>query len=173
MNTTGDSPASGDCPRFTPALPLKLSHGQHHVKGKPAHRRRGVERILSRQESTACPVNPFQGICRVSNRTGEAVELVDNDAVKLTGLNQAKALLEAGTVSLRTGLIEIRKPADDLVTASNRNGLDPFTLNIRRNEPLTTAARHPGHADISRQILHPAITVASTKQPRRRAEREK
>ena len=62
-------------------LPLELGERQKHVQHQPAHGGRGVELLGHRDERDALAFEEFSQLRKVHERTGQPVDLVDDDDV--------------------------------------------------------------------------------------------
>src|SRR5690606_5794171 len=65
-------------------LALKLGKGQEHIQRQPAHRCRGVELLRHRDEGHVVGIEYLHDLGKVHQRTGQAVDLVDDDHVDLS-----------------------------------------------------------------------------------------
>ena len=75
-------------------LALELREAQQHVQGQPAHAGRGVEGLGHRDEGGACRIQPFHELGEVGERTGQPVDLVDDDLIDLASLEIAHQPLQ-------------------------------------------------------------------------------
>jgi hypothetical protein len=84
-------------------LALELGEGQHHVQRQPAHRGGGVEVLGDRDESHAVLFKDLDQLGEVHQGAGQAVDLVDHDAVDLAGLDVGQQALQGGPLQGTAG----------------------------------------------------------------------
>src|SRR5258708_14634322 len=85
-------------------LPLKLGEGQKHVKRQPAHRSRGVELLGDRDERHAMCIEQFDQLGKVGQRSRQAIDLVDDNNIKLPRTDIVQQSVEVGKIGRPTGI---------------------------------------------------------------------
>ena len=84
-------------------LALELGERQQHVEGQPSHRRGGVELLGHRDKRHAVPVEQLDQLGEVRQRTGQAVDLVDDDDVDLSGSDVGQQPLQGRAIGIAAG----------------------------------------------------------------------
>jgi hypothetical protein len=77
-----------------PFLATRLSPAE----GQTTHRGRGVELLGDRDEGDVMGIEQFDQFCKVSQRSGEAIDLIDHDDVDLVGSDIVQKLLQVRTI---------------------------------------------------------------------------
>ena len=84
-------------------LALELGKRQQDVEGQPPHRGGGVELLGHRDEGHAVLVEQLDQLGEVRQRAGQAVDLVDDDDVDLSGSHILEQPLQRRAVGVATG----------------------------------------------------------------------
>src|SRR5262249_33473384 len=148
-----DTTSNGRADRARPVLldPLQLELGDQgqDPNREAAHRGRAVEVVLDRDEPGAGLVQAANRLERVDRRAGEAVEPRHHDSAGLAPLAARERLLELGSLELRTRLVELFPPVDDLDLVQLRPVRDLLALYLRGDERLAFTAGTAADADVT------------------------
>ena len=79
-------------------LALELGKGQQNIQRQPPHRGRGVELLGDRDERHAVRVEQLDELGEVGQRAGQAIDLVDDDDIDLSGANVGQQPLQGRAV---------------------------------------------------------------------------
>ena len=77
-------------------LPFELGEGQQDVQRQPSHAGRGVELLRDRDERDIVAIEDLHQLGEVGERSRQAIDLVDNDDIDLSGLDIGHQPLRAG-----------------------------------------------------------------------------
>src|SRR5262249_19716858 len=79
-------------------LALELGKGQENVEGQPTHRRRRVELLGDGDKGDVMGIEQFDQFCEVGQRSGQPIDLVDDDDVDLPATDIVQKLLQVRTI---------------------------------------------------------------------------
>src|SRR5262245_5149657 len=79
-------------------LPLELGEREQDIKGKSPHRGRGIELLRDRDERYPMGIEQFDQLGKIGQRTGEAIDLVDDNDIDLLGSNVIEKLLQGRAI---------------------------------------------------------------------------
>src|SRR6266446_1979775 len=146
---------------FAGDLALELSKGQQHIEGQPPHRARGIELLGHRDERHALCVEDLDQPGKIGERTGQPVDLVDDDDIDPAGLDVGEQALQCRPLHVATRAPAIvvagpgRSPA--LVALAADVGLAGFALRLERIELLLEPLLG-GFASVDRAALPARVT---------------
>src|SRR5262249_38666051 len=130
-------------------LQLELGDQDQDPNGEAPHRRRAVEVVLNRDEPRTGVRQPANRCQRINGRAGEAIETGDNDSAGLAALAACEGLLKHRALELRTRLVDLFPPADDLDLVQLRPVGDLLALYLRGDERLALTAGTAADADVT------------------------
>ena len=79
-------------------LPLELGKGQEHVQGQTTDRGRRIELLGDRDKGDVMGIEQFDQFCEVGQRSGQPIDLVDDDDVDLPASDIVQKLLQVRTI---------------------------------------------------------------------------
>ena len=85
-------------------FPLELGKGEEHVEGQPSHGRGGVELLGDGHKGDRSGIKGLDQLGEVGQRTGEAVDLVDDHDVDPAGLDIGQQLFQGRAVEVAAGI---------------------------------------------------------------------
>ena len=88
-------------------LSLELGKRQQNIQGQPPHGCRRIELLGDRYERHAMGVEQLHELGKVGQRAGEAIDLVDDDDVDLSGLNVLQQALQRRPLGRAAGIAAI------------------------------------------------------------------
>ena len=94
-------------------LALELGEGQQHVEGQSPHAGGGVEGLGDRDERDAVGVERFDQLGEIGERTGQPIDLVDDDDIDLTSRHGVEQRLQSRAVQTAAGIAAVVVAAGD------------------------------------------------------------
>ena len=85
-------------------LPLELGKGQEDVEGQPTHGGGRIELLGDRHERYRAGIEGLHQFCKIGQRSGQTIDLVDHDHVDLAGRDIGEQLLEGRAVEIAAGI---------------------------------------------------------------------
>ena len=95
-------------------VPLELREGEEHVEGESPHGVRGVELLGHRNERDPVPLEPLHHLSEVSERTGEAIDLIHDHDIHTARLDVREEPLQRRPLKVcpRKSSIVVPSPDD-------------------------------------------------------------
>ena len=121
-------------------LPFELGEGQQDVERQPPHAGRGVELLRDRDERDIVAIEDLHQLGEVRECSRQAIDLVDNDDVDLSGLDIGHQPLQGRAFHRAAGvtavIVEGRQRGPAFVLLRQDEGGAGLTLGIERVERL-------------------------------------
>ena len=125
---------------FADDLALELREGQQNIQGQAPHRGRRVELLRDRNERCAPGIEDLDDLGKIGERTGQPVDLVDDDNIDPSRREIGEQLLQSGPIDRGARepavIISLGQTYPALVPLAGDEGLAGLTLRLQRIELL-------------------------------------